>query len=284
VQRVSDAVGLLLTTKGERWQYALPNDLDKGSVKAISVGLDGTCVLAIEGGYKQAMAGTISLLNRDGDRLHTIYVGSAPESGKRTFLGKMRKELSAVIKEFPKATIVGVADGARDNWEFLNEVTDRQIIDFFHVAEHLNEAAEVVCSNDAEKEAWLSGRCHDLKHKPKGAGAIVVELKDYLAEKRLRTTDREIVQKTLTYFENNRHMMTYPSALNDNLPIGSGVTEAACKTLVKQRLSGAGMRWTSRGAHIVLQLRAAALTKDRWNAFWRKISLYGMKIEVDCAA
>ena len=33
VQRVSDAVGLLLTTKGERWQYALPDDLDKRSEK-----------------------------------------------------------------------------------------------------------------------------------------------------------------------------------------------------------------------------------------------------------
>jgi len=76
-------------------------------------------VLAVECGYKQAMTGTISLLNRDGDRLHTIYVGSAPGSGKKTFLWKMRKELSTVIKEFPKATVVGVADGARDNWEFL---------------------------------------------------------------------------------------------------------------------------------------------------------------------
>jgi hypothetical protein len=52
----------------------------------------------------------------------------------------MRKELSAVIKEFPKATVVGVADGPRDNWEFLNGFTDRQVIDFFHVAEYLNEA------------------------------------------------------------------------------------------------------------------------------------------------
>jgi hypothetical protein len=43
------------------------------------------------------------------------------------------------------------------------------------------------------------------------------------------------------------------------------------------------MRWTSRGAHVVLQLRAAALTNNRWNAFWRKISLYGVKIEADCA-
>src|SRR5215469_11754433 len=65
---------------------------------------------------------------------------------------------------------------------------------------------------------------------------------------------------------------------------GSGVTEAACKTLVKQRLGGAGMRWTSRGAHVVLQLRAAALTNSRWNAFWRKISLYGVVIDADCTA
>jgi hypothetical protein len=115
--------------------------------------------------------------------LHTIYVGSAPESGKKTFLWKMRKELSAVIKEFPKATVVGVADGARDNWEFLNEVTDRQIIDFFHVAEYLNEAADIICSNDVEKEEWLSSRCHDLKHKSKTAEAIIIEQK-------LRTTDR----------------------------------------------------------------------------------------------
>jgi hypothetical protein len=146
--------------------------------------MDGTCVLAVEGGYKQAMAGTISLLNKDGDRLHTIYVGSAPESGKKTFLWKMRKELSVVIKEFPKATVVGVADGARDNWEFLNEFTDRHIIDFYHVAGYLNEVSGIISSNDAEKEAWLSSRCHDLKHKPKTADAIIIELKDYLGSVR----------------------------------------------------------------------------------------------------
>jgi hypothetical protein len=196
-----------------------------------------------------------------------------PRAGRRRFSGKCAK-----------ATVVGVADGARDNWEFLNEVTDRQVIDFFHVAEYLNEAAGIIYSNDAEKEAWLSSRCHDLKHKSKTAEVIIIELKDYLARKKLRTTDREVVQKTLTYFENNRHMMTYPSALKDNLPIGSSVTEAACKTLVKQRLGGAGMRRTSRGAHVVLQLGAAALTNNRWNTFWRKISLYGVMIEVDCTA
>jgi hypothetical protein len=89
-----------------------------------------------------------------------------------------------------------------------------------------------------------------------------------LEQKTIRASDKEIVQKTLTFFENNGHMMSYPAALNDYLPIGSGVTEAACKALVKQRLGGAGMRWTSRGAHVVLQLRAAGRSR-KGNTYYR---------------
>ena len=39
-------------------------------------------------------------------------------------------------------------------------------------------------------------------------------------------------------------------------PIGSGVTEAACKTPVKARLCGSGMKWTRPGAQTVLTLHA----------------------------
>lgn len=46
-------------------------------------------------------------------------------------------------------------------------------------------------------------------------------------------------------------------------PIGSGVTEAACKTLVKQRLCRAGMRWTEDGAQTILSLRALLLPPPR---------------------
>src|ERR1700741_5501524 len=101
-------------------------------------------------------------------------------AGRRRFLWKMRKELSAVIKEFPKATVVGVADGARDNWEFLNEFTGRQVIDFYHVPKYQNEVGDIISANDAEKEAWLASPCHDLKHKPKTADASMMERNDYL--------------------------------------------------------------------------------------------------------
>ena len=50
--------------------------------------------------------------------------------------------------------------------------------------------------------------------------------------------------------------MDYPGFLAEQWPIGSGVTAAACKHLVKQRLCASGMRWKTTGAKVVLSLRA----------------------------
>ena len=63
-----------------------------------------------------------------------------------------------------------------------------------------------------------------------------------------------------------------------NLPIGSGVTEAACKILVKQRLCGSGMHWKDKGAKVILSLRALVQSKGRWQQFWGKIDQYGAQV------
>lgn len=65
--------------------------------------------------------------------------------------------------------------------------------------------------------------------------------------------------------------MDYARHVADGLPIGSGVTEAACKTLVKRRLCASGMRWKNAGAAIVLCLRALTQTTGRWTQFWQRI-------------
>ena len=61
-----------------------------------------------------------------------------------------------------------------------------------------------------------------------------------------------------------------------NFPIGSGVTEAACKTLVKQRLCRSGMKWKDKGASLVLRLRALVCTKGYWEQFWERINQAGL--------
>ena len=63
--------------------------------------------------------------------------------------------------------------------------------------------------------------------------------------------------------------MTYAEFRNRGLPIGSGVVEAACKTLVKQRMGRSGMRWSRQGGQPVLTLRAY-VRSGRWDAFWKE--------------
>ena len=90
--------------------------------------------------------------------------------------------------------------------------------------------------NLTKKQEWLDNACHNLKHTPGTPLHLLNELKSFLETNTASADEREQLQKTITYLENNKHMMNYPEAVSENLPIGSGVTEAACKVIVKQRL------------------------------------------------
>ena len=72
--------------------------------------------------------------------------------------------------------------------------------------------------------------------------------------------------------------MNYAELVAANVPIGSGVTEAACKVLVKQRLCGSGMRWKERGAAAVLSVRCLTYTPERWGQFWARIDRSGFPV------
>jgi hypothetical protein len=99
-----------------------------------------------------------------------------------------------------------------------------------------------------------------------------------LAKHSLNESLQEKLQRVITYFANHQQQMDYARYRAKHFPIGSGVTEAACKTLVKQRLCYSGMRWKEKGASIVLSLRALVLTQTRWDQFWGKIDQYGFPI------
>ena len=66
----------------------------------------------------------------------------------------------------------------------------------------------------------------------------------------------ERIAQVLGYFRNHRHRMGYAEAKDQGLPVGSGVVEATCKTLVTERLKRSGMRWSERGGQAILTLRA----------------------------
>jgi hypothetical protein len=278
IQDIADAVAAAALAKEEDWSYTLPRFDEPPATVAVS--LDGTCTLMCEDGWREAMVGTLAFYDREGERRHTVYLAATPEYGKAKFLGRLEAEVGRARAKCPDAHYVGIADGASGNWEFLGRHTDVQVTDFWHAAEYLGKAAVVLYrGHPRTKEAWLEDACHRLKHEPGGAEWVLKQLRR-LARERPWAKDHEDVQRAITYFANQSGAgrMDYPSRVAANEPIGSGVTEAACKVIVKQRLCGSGMKWTEGGAAVVLSLRALSYTPERWSQFWSKVDRWGFPV------
>jgi Zn-finger protein len=225
-------------------------------------------------GWRVAMVGAISLYDAEGERLHTTYIAGAPEYGKETFLRDFEKEIAATKKLYQKKIYVGVAGGAADNWKFLQNHAEVQILDFYHAAEYLAKASKAAFKRKFEGEAWLKKSCHTLKHEKDGAKTLLKEMLE-LTKKKISKAKKEEIETAVTYFTNHLHQMNYSAHISKNLPIGSGVVEAACKVIVKQRMCNSGMRWTEAGATNVLVLRCFNETDGKWKQFWEKVVRWG---------
>lgn len=275
IQKICDVVGSIASIKEDSWKYKIPS-LEK-EVKTVTVGLDGTCMLTVEDGYRQAMAGTIGLYDNEGKRLHTIYAAAAPEYGKQTFLNKMEEEISRVKKLYPDSEYAGLADGAKDNWSFLERHTSVQIIDFYHASEYIGNVGNAIFRDKNKKKEWIGKKCHELKNEYGAAEKICLEMNEFLT-RRLSKEKKDKIESAVTYFNNNLHRMDYAKSTEENIPIGSGITEAACKVIVKQRLCCSGMKWKDEGASVVLTLRSLNYSDGRWEQFWNKVDRYGFSL------
>ena len=154
-----------------------------------------------------------------------------------------------------------LADGARWLWEIAEtHFPDAvQILDWYHLSEHVHQAAAAVFGEGSEQARRFSqSRLTELWEGR--VPATLRHLRDL--RKQLRSAaKREALRKLLGYLENNRRRIDYPRYRALGLRVGSGQVEGACKTLVGARCKQAGMRnWTRRGAEGVLRLRAALQT------------------------
>jgi len=245
-------------------------------VHSVVLGLDGTCALFCKEGFKQCMVGTVALYDGEGERLETIYLGQAPQMGKAEFLDRLDGEWRRVCQRYPEARRVALSDGARDYEPWLAARTGWQILDFYHASGYLAGAAPGINGRKAQRAVWLEEACHALKHESGAAQRLSEELAAQVhAGSRTRGAAPALTAAS-GYFTHNVERMNYALFKAMQFPIGSGVTEAACKTLVKLRLCGSGMRWTRSGAQSVITLRALLLSTSRWSSLWTYFDKHGI--------
>jgi hypothetical protein len=139
----------------------------------------------------------------------------------------------------------------------------------WHAAQYLSAASGALFGQGtAEAARWFKKYRHIFKTEDGGVDQAIRSICYYRKSRKTRASrDLETIRTTLRYLRKNRKRMQYAQYRRQGLPIGSGVVEACCKTLIGHRLKRAGMRWSLEGGQSILNLRAAVLSK-RWDLFW----------------
>ncbi len=221
-------------------------------------------------GYQEAGCATLSFFDAEGERFGTTRYARMPESKKATLKTTLSADVEAVLAKRPELRLVKLADGAKDNWTYLSEELPEgeELIDFFHAAENLQAAFDnAYGQGNAKAQSQFEKYRHILRHDDDGAETLTRALK-YLHSKHPR---RKRLKQALGYFRRNRKRMDYAQAKAQNLPIGSGLVEAACKTLVTQRMKCSGMRWRHAGGQAILTLRSQ-IQSNRFEQAWELLS------------
>lgn len=289
-QDLGACVAALVTmTSAEQLEAWQPRSTSE-EVALIVVGVDGAHLNTRQPGWRQSMAGTLALYDSKGERLETLYAGGGPgetpPQGKASFFGRMDLLIERLRKAYPEARVVGLSDGASDLQSYLAKRCEEHLLDFHHAAEYLSAASAAFSVEgtveSAAAQAWAQRQRATLRDERGGALQVLASLRRRLGttapkknEKtlpKLSKTQREALQSAETYYANHIGSMDYAGWQKKQQPIGSGVTEAACKTLIKQRMCQSGMRWSIAASDALISLRALYLTPSRWDHFWQKNS------------
>ena len=170
--------------------------------------------------------------------------------------------------------LVVLLDGALGLWNLAIQLLKPWkrvtcVLDIMPVMSSLWSAAHALCGEPSKAgkhwgqqklTAILCGR----------VGYVIGGLRQILTKQRLRKSVRETLAHVITCFHNHRRWMPYDRYLAAGLPVGTGVVESACGSVVKHRMEGEGKRWSLVGAEAILTLRS--LKKSHENdlrEYWR---------------
>jgi hypothetical protein len=147
-----------------------------------------------------------------------------------------------------------------------------RLIDFFHAAEHLSILSELIFGKSSKKgQQWYEKYRKMLMYHQDGVGKLIRSAEYYINCEKPGKVRKLNAEKQLRYFRKNKQYMEYSRFIENGWPIGSGVIEAACKSVVKQRMCRSGQRWTRKGGQTILTLRSY-VKSNRWDGFWNAFS------------
>jgi hypothetical protein len=286
VERVAEAIGADIAAREQaEIQKALQLELPAAGppIPVLCVELDGTGVPVVaketegregrEEGQpprtREAKMGCVftqTMVDEEGyavrDEASTTYLGgiqTSGEFGRALYTEAYRRGWSRAVHR------VVLADGQHYNWNIAQEHFPGavQIVDLYHAREHVWElGAKLYPSDKVAKAGWI--KTHQRWLDDGQIENLVASLRSISCE---RPELGDHIRTEANYFEANAERMRYPRFRSRGFFVGTGVMEAACKTIIGGRLKRSGMFWTVRGANSIIALRCCRLSgnfEDYW--------------------
>jgi hypothetical protein len=252
-------------------------DASRGSRKPVlAAGRDGVFVpIRGEESYREAATATLSVHDRAGRRLGTVYLGRMPEPGQGTLSGQLTGLITAVLAGWsgPTPRLAYVTDAGHHPTEYYERVLKPMrhpcrpgeslewewVIDHYHACQYIHDLSETLFGDARRAHAWARKMCRWLKSKPRAIHRVLHSAAA-IRSRRIVIGRTKAYRKAYGYLRDHIRHLDYTEYRRNHLPIGSGVTEAACKTVFSQRLKRSGMAWSEGGGQRIVDLRVIHLS------------------------
>jgi len=246
----------------------------------LAAGRDGIHVPIRQQGYHEGATATLSVHDRRGQRLGTVYLGQMPEAGQGTLSAQLTSLLNKVLTQWhsqgwPAPRLAYITDGGNHPQEYYRQVLRRMddpwhpgqplawqwVLDFWHACGYLNKLATALFGEGAKASSWFTKWRRWLRDRHQGISQIVRSaMWHYNNGRQLRKGQTAEYWKAYRYLRKYAVWMKYAAYRRQGMPLGSGVTEAACKTVFTERLKRSGMTWSHEGGQVILDLRVLVLS------------------------
>lgn len=224
--------------------------------------------------YEVATTGTLSVYDRRGQRLGSVYLGYVPELGQETMTDELTALIAETLRQWdgPMPRLAYVTDAGDAEVKYFRQVLRKLrhpltsqpldwqwIVDYFHASERLYAMAAALFGEGRAGLAWAR-RMGKLLKLSNGVFRVLHSAAAMKARRTMSNSKQADFRRAYRYLRDRSRHMQYAKFKRLRLPIGSGVTEAACKTVFTERLKLSGMIWSKPGAQVILDLRVILLS------------------------
>lgn len=223
--------------------------------------------------WHEGSVGTVAYFDAEGARLKTTYLARMPEPNKATLVGLLEDELQSVVAELPGVNVIFAGDGAAPQWTSLEAMRTRMstnytghsmdLLDFYHGAQYVKLAANAIHGDDTPDANILATAWSETTKEKEGGMIIVLKAMRYPRDKMRLGKKRDSLITAIKFLakQQRRGRMKYAEAKRRHYPIGTGITEAAAKTVVNVRMKRAGARYEQHGGQTVMLFRTVVLSQ-----------------------